>query len=197
MSIIDRILGRTPSEGPQITCAGQDRACRSRADQPIAGDGSLCNRAGRRHGSEGLIRDLRPVRPKSGNRAGGLAQGRAAAQPAVEPQQSRCALRPHRQRAQRRFRGGCARIRAVPRRAATRSRNGARWCSASRCCSSRITPGARDVLERAIARHGENAYLLANLARAYSRAAATTRARRRSSGRRCSSNPTMRLRSTG
>jgi tetratricopeptide (TPR) repeat protein len=36
--------------------------------------------------------------------------------------------------------------------------------------------GARDVLERAIARHGENAYLLANLARAFAAAGDDTRA---------------------
>jgi tetratricopeptide (TPR) repeat protein len=36
--------------------------------------------------------------------------------------------------------------------------------------------GARDVLERAIARHGENAYLLANLARAYAAAGDDVRA---------------------
>ena len=36
--------------------------------------------------------------------------------------------------------------------------------------------GARDVLERAIARHGENAYLLANLARAYAAAGDDARA---------------------
>ena len=58
----------------------------------------------------------------------------------------------------------------------TRSRSAAPWCSAIVLLQLKDLAAAREVLERAIARHGENPYLLANLARAYAAAGDDDRA---------------------
>ena len=110
---------------------------------------------------------LRPVWPHHLHRPRSLAPRRAAAQSRRRPRQCGLALRAGGRRtdttASRRM---CSSPRAGwPTAIATRS--AAPRCSAWCCCRLKDHAGAREVLERAISRHGENAYLLANLARVY------------------------------
>ena len=142
MSIIDRILGRTPTEGPQIHAPGKSAPATAAPHHRTAGDAAAATAPApaATAASEGMIRVYDQFGRAVDHRARGLAPGRAAAEPAVEPRQPGRALRPGRERAQRRFRRRtCSSPRGTwPK--TTRSRSAAPWCWASCCCSSRITP---------------------------------------------------------
>ena len=81
--------------------------------------------------SRGRDPRLRPVRAQGRNRARGLAPGRAAAEPAVEPRQSRRALRPHRH----------ARSTTISRRTCSNPR--ASWPNGSAAAARRAGAGHR------------------------------------------------------
>ena len=169
MSIIDRILGRTPTEGPQILAPGKAAMARaapitelpSIPDSAPAGEPMIrvYDQFGRAVtiGREAWRRDvLLPNLQSNRNNPDALydlvvsALNDGFPDDVLEPAQHLAASDPQPQRG--------AMILGIV------------------LLQLKDHQGAREVLERAIARHGENAYLLANLARAFAAAGDDVRA---------------------
>ena len=198
MSIIDRILGRTPTEGPQIHAPG--KAAPAGRPAPIT---ELPRRArggtgpGRqRSASEGMIR----VYDQFGRAVtiGREAWRQDVLLPNLQSNRNNPgrALRPGRERAQRRLCHGRARLGAAPGRdgsAAAARRHGARDRAAAAQGSLPAPAKCWNAPSPGMARTP----IYWRTWRAPSRRPATTNARRRSSGARSSSSPTRRPRSTG
>jgi hypothetical protein len=158
MSIIDRILGRTPAEGPQIRAPGKPAA--PVTEMPATAIAATPPNSG----AEGVVR----VYDQFGR---SITIGRDAwRRDVLLPNLTANRDNPD---ALYELIVSALNATAVTSPSARwladtdRDPSAARRCWGWRCCRSGQYAAARDVLERAIARHGETAYLLANPARAW------------------------------
>jgi tetratricopeptide (TPR) repeat protein len=166
MSIIDRILGRTPSEGPQIKAAGKTSSLTTSEPAPLAAPAP----------AEGLIR----VYDNFGRKVeiGRESWRRDVLLPSLQSNRDNpdalhdlisAALNDD-------FAADVLESARFLAEGTAQPARGALLLGMALLQLKDFT-GARDVLEGAIARHGENAYLLGSLARAYAASGDEERAR--------------------